>query len=96
MIPFTLAQVAAAVSGELVGGPAAAGVTVRRVTVDSRAVQPGDLFVAMSGERVDGHDYVDAAVAAGAAAVLSNGPRLLREWWCRMSWRRSAGWPVSC
>ena len=41
------------------------------VVVDSRAVRPGDLFVALPGERVDGHDYAAAAAAAGAVAVLA-------------------------
>jgi len=40
------------------------------VVLDSRAVRPGDLFVALKGERVDGHDYVAQALAKGAAAAL--------------------------
>ena len=40
------------------------------VTIDSRRVEPGNLFVALSGERVDGHDFVGAAEAAGAGAAL--------------------------
>lgn len=67
MIPFTLAEVAEAVGGELQG---AAETIVTGVTLDSRSVQPGDLFVAVPGERVDGHGFIDAAIAAGAAAVL--------------------------
>jgi UDP-N-acetylmuramoyl-tripeptide--D-alanyl-D-alanine ligase len=43
-----------------------------RVEIDSRKVQAGDLFVAIKGERVDGHDYVAQAFASGAiAAVVS-------------------------
>ena len=38
--------------------------------VDSRIVEPGNLFVALPGERADGHDFVGAALAAGAAAIL--------------------------
>ena len=38
--------------------------------VDSRSVEPGNLFVALPGERTDGHAFIDAALAAGAAAVL--------------------------
>ena len=38
--------------------------------VDSRLVEPGNLFVALPGERVDGHDFVGTALAAGAAGVL--------------------------
>jgi UDP-N-acetylmuramoyl-tripeptide--D-alanyl-D-alanine ligase len=44
------------------------------VEVDSRLVAPGALFVAVPGERVDGHDFAAAAVAAGAAAVLATRP----------------------
>lgn len=40
------------------------------VVIDSRQVQPGDLFAAFKGERVDGHDYLAAALEKGAAACL--------------------------
>src|SRR5205823_2623782 len=41
-------------------------------SIDSRSVQPGELFFAVKGERLDGHDYVEAALAASAvAAVIS-------------------------
>jgi UDP-N-acetylmuramoyl-tripeptide--D-alanyl-D-alanine ligase len=43
---------------------------IRGGAVDSRAVEPGNLFVALPGERTDGHAFVAAALAAGAAAVL--------------------------
>lgn len=69
MIRTSLADCASAVGGRLLAGDPAAMVT-GVVTVDSRAVGPGDLFVAVAGGRVDGHDYVSAAVAAGAVAVL--------------------------
>ena len=44
------------------------------VRYDSRQVEPGDLFVARRGQQVDGHDHVDHAVEAGAAAVLVERP----------------------
>ena len=44
-------------------------VSIDDVTHDSRAVKVGDLFVAVRGLVMDGHDFVDAALAAGAAAV---------------------------
>jgi UDP-N-acetylmuramoyl-tripeptide--D-alanyl-D-alanine ligase len=72
MIPLTLQEVAEAVSGELTG--AADGTVTGSVTVDSRTVGAGDLFVALPGERVDGADFVPAAAAAGAAAALSTRP----------------------
>ena len=73
MIALSLAEIAAATGGRvdgidgkfLVDGP---------VVVDSREVTPGALFVAVPGERVDGHDFAAAAVAAGAKAVLATRP----------------------
>jgi len=49
-------------------GPRDAAIT--GIADDSRVVRPGDLFVAVQGERVDGQRFIDAAVARGAAAVL--------------------------
>jgi UDP-N-acetylmuramoyl-L-alanyl-D-glutamate--2,6-diaminopimelate ligase len=46
------------------------GVPVTRLVMDSRRVQPGDVFVAMPGGRVDGRTFIPQAVAAGAAAVI--------------------------
>jgi UDP-N-acetylmuramoyl-L-alanyl-D-glutamate--2,6-diaminopimelate ligase len=48
----------------------ALGVKRQRMTVDSRSVVPGDVFVAIPGTRVDGRDYVVAAQSQGAVAVL--------------------------
>lgn len=53
----------------LIGGPVPE-VTVTGLALDSRQVRPGDLFVALPGSRTHGQHYIDAAVAAGAAAVL--------------------------
>lgn len=50
------------------------GPTVVGVSTDSRTVAPGNLFVALRGERFDGHAHVAQAVAAGAAAVLVDRP----------------------
>ena len=63
------------------GGRASASFEVTGVTFDSREVGPGDLFVAMPGTVHDGHKFVDAAFAVGAAgAIVSrpvNGPHVL-------------------
>ncbi|MFC5221584.1 UDP-N-acetylmuramoyl-tripeptide--D-alanyl-D-alanine ligase [Bifidobacterium leontopitheci] len=76
MMPMTLGQVADAVAGELV--LPAAGETggsgpepiARSVVSDSRQVRPGSVFVAIAGERVDGHDFVAKAAQDGAIAAL--------------------------
>jgi UDP-N-acetylmuramoyl-tripeptide--D-alanyl-D-alanine ligase len=47
-----------------------ANATFTGVTTDSRRIEPGDLFVALKGERYDGHAFVDAALSAGAVAAL--------------------------
>jgi UDP-N-acetylmuramoyl-tripeptide--D-alanyl-D-alanine ligase len=56
--------------GRLIGGDAA----FRRVVTDSRAVEKGDLFVALVGDRFDGHDFVRSAASLGAAAALVSRP----------------------
>ncbi|MFB3738700.1 MAG: UDP-N-acetylmuramoyl-tripeptide--D-alanyl-D-alanine ligase [Candidatus Velamenicoccus archaeovorus] len=57
---------AACVGGRAIGAHAC----VRRVVIDSRDAGPGALFVALPGTRTDGHRFVDAAYARGAAGVL--------------------------
>jgi UDP-N-acetylmuramyl-tripeptide synthetase len=49
-----------------------AGVTILSMTADSRKVGPGSLFVCLRGQVADGHGFVAAAVACGAAAVVAN------------------------
>lgn len=48
--------------------------TIRGIRYDSRQVAPGDLFVALRGASSDGHDFLEPAVAAGAAALLVETP----------------------
>jgi UDP-N-acetylmuramoyl-tripeptide--D-alanyl-D-alanine ligase len=63
------------VPGPVVTGPVVTGpVVTGPVVIDSRRVTKGALFAALPGEHVDGHDYADAAVANGAAAVLASRP----------------------
>jgi len=61
-----LATATRMVDGRRVGG----NPTFHRVTTDSRALEAGDLFVALKGERFDGHAFVPQAFAAGAAAAM--------------------------
>src|SRR5579872_5276715 len=73
MIAMTLAQIASACDG-VVTDAAPSLVADGSFVIDSRAAGPGDVFVAVAGERVDGHSFAAAAVAAGAVAVLGTRP----------------------
>lgn len=64
---MTLAEVLNGVSAPALAG---GGPRVGGIAVDSRKVRPGDLFVALRGEKADGHDYLAAAARAGAVAAL--------------------------
>jgi UDP-N-acetylmuramoyl-tripeptide--D-alanyl-D-alanine ligase len=57
-----------------VRGTASGEFHVSGVEIDSRDVQPGDLFFALKGEAMDGHRFVDMAFAKGAAAVVVDRP----------------------
>jgi UDP-N-acetylmuramoyl-tripeptide--D-alanyl-D-alanine ligase len=61
-----LSQIAAACHGRLVG----ADREFNEVAIDSRKLLPGNLFAALHGERIDGHGFISAAAAAGAAGAL--------------------------
>lgn len=73
MIPLSLQEVAEVVHGRLVDADPTSLVTAEAF-IDSREVVPGGLFVALPGERVDGHAYAEAAVTSGAAAALVTRP----------------------
>lgn len=78
MKPFTLRELTAAVGGELLQG--APETPVASVGTDSREVSPGMLFLPIVGERFDGHDYIDKALADGAAGCLcARVPRTRQE-----------------
>lgn len=72
---FTLGEIAAATGGKLVGGDART--TTDGVSIDTREMQRGALFVALRGAASDGHDYLTQAAPRGAvAAVVSRGREL--------------------
>ncbi|KLL10558.1 Mur ligase family protein, partial [Protofrankia coriariae] len=67
-----LTELTVGYDGLAVTGGAVAGVVVRGITHDSRAVRPGDLYAALPGARAHGAAFVRQAVAAGAVAVLTD------------------------
>ncbi len=66
MISFTLSESASILNGHLVGDDAA----FSAVSTDSRNLQSGQLFVALSGPNFDGHDYISQAEQSGAAGAM--------------------------
>lgn len=73
MVEIAVKYLVSTTGARLVAGSAEG--MCRGVAIDSRAVEPGAIFVAFPGERVDGNDYVEKAIAAGAgAAVMTREP----------------------
>ncbi len=68
---FTADEIAQVTGGRLLARSAR---PVRGAAVNSRVVEPGQLFVALPGEHTDGHRFLDAAVAAGAGALIVTRP----------------------
>ncbi|MDP9240032.1 MAG: UDP-N-acetylmuramoyl-tripeptide--D-alanyl-D-alanine ligase [Actinomycetota bacterium] len=74
MIALSLAEVAAITGGRLADAPDPGTTITGGVVFDSRLAGVGDLFLALPGERSDGHHHAGAAVASGAVAVLATHP----------------------
>ncbi|MGU3434104.1 UDP-N-acetylmuramoyl-tripeptide--D-alanyl-D-alanine ligase [Actinomycetes bacterium M1A6_2h] len=74
MIPLTIGAIADIVGGTLHDVPDPSVVVTGTVEFDSRATGPGGLFLALPGNRVDGHDHGAAAVDAGAVVVVAARP----------------------
>ena len=74
--PITVTQLLAALRGqvEILEQRGDVSRPVHAITDDSRAVTGGSLFVAVKGERVDGHGFVEQAIKAGAVAVIAQAP----------------------
>lgn len=76
---FTLKQIAEITGGKYIGPEELLDTAINAVTIDSRAVEPGCLFVPIVGERFDGHSFISAAVEKGAIAALAHRKG---EWGC--------------
>ena len=72
MIPILIEQIVKIIDGRVIAGETAG--SVAGVSIDSRTVGAGDLFVAIRGENFDGHDFAAAAVQKGAVAVVAEHP----------------------
>ena len=73
---WTLDRIAAALEegGLATGSPPRGTTQLTSVTTDTRKIGKGDLFLALRGEKYDGHDYINDAVAAGASALVVSKP----------------------
>jgi len=72
LLSLNAAGIAAAAGGQVVAGDS--GREIGRIVIDSRAIEPGDFFVAIRGERFDGHDFIAEVLGRGAAGLLVDRP----------------------
>ncbi|MDR6939006.1 UDP-N-acetylmuramoyl-tripeptide--D-alanyl-D-alanine ligase [Arcanobacterium hippocoleae] len=80
MVNLSVAEVLRAVQGQLAGADDAfRQLRISGVVTDNRQITGGELFVAITGERTDGNEYAQAALAAGATAVLTANPALAQK-----------------
>ncbi len=85
-------------AAEATGGRNTANWRASGVSIDTRSLQPGDLFIALQGPNFDGHEFIGQAFAAGAAAVMSHnepdgrapGPMLIVDDTLAALWRLGA------
>jgi len=68
MAEFTLSEILTATGGRLAGPEYQKSFT--GISTDTRTLRPGNLFIALKGEKFDGHDYLVRAVDSGAAGVI--------------------------
>ena len=73
MMDLTIREIAEACGGKLVvqGDSADGDSSVSSVIIDSRLVEPGGVFIAVPGERVDGHAFIEGAFARGAILAVT-------------------------
>ena len=65
-------------TGQLTAGQYDGRAMAQGYSIDSRTVQPGELFFAVKGERLDGHDFVEQALSRGAVAAVVEKAQLAR------------------
>lgn len=70
MKDFTLAEIAKACNGEYVGDESLKNTRITSVERDSRQVKNGSLFLAIKGERVDGHDFIEKMLCTGCCVCI--------------------------
>lgn len=79
MKKFTLGEIAESCGGKFVGLDSDKNIEITSVERDSRQIKDGSLFLAIKGERVDGHDYIEKCFAAGAVCTVCEKPPVNAE-----------------
>ena len=79
MKKFTLGEIAESCGGKFVGLDSDKNIEITSVERDSRQIKDGSLFLAIKGERVDGHDYIEKCFAAGAVCAVCEKPPVNAE-----------------
>ena len=75
MRPMTLKEIASACGGRLVSSENANELTINDITIDSRTVKEGSLYIPIKGQRFDGHDFIDQVFENGAVCTLTESER---------------------
>ena len=72
MTPFTVEELREVVGAKVLAGEGISRTKhrIRRISLDTRSLRPGDLFLALRGDRFDGHDFVATALSRGAAGAI--------------------------
>ena len=76
---FTLEEIARACGGKYVGNEDMKNTPITSVERDSREIKEGSLFLAIKGERVDGHDYIEKCYKSGAVCAIAKDPLKTRK-----------------
>lgn len=71
---WTPGEIAASVGGRWLAPPSDPGAQVRGLSTDSRAINAGQAFLALTGEKFDGHDFIEGAARAGASLLIVQRP----------------------
>lgn len=79
MKKFTLGEIAESCGGKFVGSDSDKNIEITSVERDSRQIKDGSLFLAIKGERVDGHDYIEKCFADGAVCAVCEKPPVKAE-----------------
>ena len=75
MRSMTLKEIATACGGKLISTENAEELTINDITIDSRTVKEGSLYIPIKGQRFDGHDFIDSVFENGAVCTLTENER---------------------